>query len=160
MNVLRHRLASEEGFTMVELLLVCVILSILTAIAVPTYLQSRDNAYKQASATNVQGAVVAAESYAEDNYPASPRDPNKAVSATDSGFSGMTAATLRNTYDAGLSPDTYVNNSGSDMSGVTARAPLDSSHFCVYAVVGRWFAFQLNPTGAIYATTIPADVCS
>ena len=53
-----------------------------------------------------------------------------------------------------------MNNSGIEAAGVTARAPLDASDFCVYAAVGRWFAYQLDDTGALTATTDPTAVCT
>ena len=154
-----RRLACEEGFTLIELEIVCVILGILTALAVPTYLQLRDNAYKKTASANVRSAVIAAESYGEDNFPASARDPDRTVSTTDSGYQGMTTTELK-TYDSGLSPSVYVNNSGTDAPGVTTRTTLDATHFCLYAVDGRWYAYQLNPTGSIVVTTVASAVCT
>jgi len=145
---------------MVELLLVCVILSILASIAVPAYLQFRDNAYKKAASANAQEVVVDAASYGEDNYPGSSRDPDKATSTSDSGYQGMTLAELRAQYDTGLSSQVYVNNSGSDAAGVTTRATLDATHYCIYATAGRWFVYQLNPTGQLLATTSASAVCT
>lgn len=152
-------LASEAGFTIIELEIVCLIVAILAAVAVPTYLQFQDNAYKSAARSNVKGAVVAAELYAENNFPGSSSDPDRSVSAVDSGFQGMTTAELR-TLDANLSPSVYVNNSGSDAPGVTKRATLDATHFCVYAAAGRWYAYQLNPSGSILTTTSAGTVCT
>src|SRR5579884_2866581 len=143
-----RRLACEEGFTLIELEIVCVILGILTALAVPTYLQLRDNAYKKTASANVRSAVIAAESYGEDNFPAS-----------DSGYQGMTTTELK-TYDSGLSPSVYVNNSGTDAPGVTTRTTLDATHFCLYAVDGRWYAYQLSPTGTVLVTTSASAVCT
>ena len=154
-----RRLASEAGFTLIELEIVCVILGILVSISVPAYLQFQDSARKATAASNVKAAVIAATSYAEENFPGSGLDPDSAVSRTDSGFQGMTSAELK-TIDANLSPSVYVNSSGTDAAGVTARKPLDSTHFCVYAVSGRWYAYQLNPTGSILATTLPSAVCT
>lgn len=162
MSILRavgRRLASEEGFTLIELEIVCVILSILSALAVPTYLKFRDGAYKATASANVRAAVIAAQAYGQDNFPASARDPDRATSTTDSGYQGMTTAELK-TYDANLSPSVYVNNAGADAPGVTTRAALDSSHFCVYSVDGRWYAYQLNPTGSILVTTVASAVCT
>ena len=159
MRAVGRRLACEEGFTIIELEIVCVILGILVAVAVPTYLQFQDKAYKSTASSNVKAAVVAAELYAEDNFAGSQHDPDSAVSRTDSGFQGMTTAELK-TYDANLSPSVYVNNSGTDAPGVTRRATLDATHFCVYSVDGRWYAYQLNPTASILTTTIPSAVCS
>jgi type IV pilus assembly protein PilA len=159
MRAAGRRLASDEGFTLIELELVCVILGILVAVAVPTYLQFQDKAYKATAASNVKAGVVAATSYTEANFPGSSTDPDSAVSKVDSGYQGMTAAELK-TIDTNLSPGVYVNNSGTDAPGVTRRATLDATHFCVYAVDGRWYAYQLNPTGTILETTIASAVCS
>jgi prepilin-type N-terminal cleavage/methylation domain-containing protein len=154
------RLASDEsGFTLIELLIVIQIVAILLLTSVPTYLAQRDRAYKAAAGTNLRGLVIAAQFYAQDNYMNSPSDPDKATSTRDSGYAGMTVAELK-TYDANLSSTGYVNNSGTEAAGVTARATLDATHYCLYAVVGRWYAYQLNPAGTPLTTTSPTQVCT
>jgi prepilin-type N-terminal cleavage/methylation domain-containing protein len=143
-RTLKRLAIEEEGFTLLELMIAMQIVVILLLIAVPSYLQFRDSANQATAKSNAKEAAFAAGLYYQSN----------------STYAGMTIPLLKG-WDASLTTTrTFVNNSGVEATGVTRRVTLDASHYCTYATSGRWFAYQLNPTGAITTTTVGSAVCS
>ena len=67
MTWMRQRVRDEKGFTLIELLVVIIIICILLAIAVPSYLGFRDRAANNAAKANLRAALPSAEAFYADN---------------------------------------------------------------------------------------------
>lgn len=135
LSTLRQRVAAREesGFTLIELLVVLIIIGILLAIAVPSYLGFRDRAQKSAAMANVRAAIPDAEAYFQDN-------PVKAETYNSMDFAALQA------IDGGVKLDDPAN--GGLTNGVVTYGTPDTNEYCLESTVGKYTAWVIGPAGS------------
>jgi type IV pilus assembly protein PilA len=67
LKYLKERRQSEEGFTLIELMVVVLIMGILMAIAIPTFLSTQGSANDASAKSNATNAFTNEKAYFEDN---------------------------------------------------------------------------------------------
>jgi prepilin-type N-terminal cleavage/methylation domain-containing protein len=88
----------EEGFTLVELLIVLAVIAVLLAVALPSFLGYRTRAIDATAKANIRAAAAAAAVYATENTGRAGDADNNAATR---GFQGMNTNRLRR-YDRGI----------------------------------------------------------
>jgi type IV pilus assembly protein PilA len=136
MHSLRQRINTrdESGFTLIELLVVLIIIGVLLAIAIPSYLGFQKKAQQTAAQSDVRQAIPDAEAYYSDygDY--------AFTKLADGTVTASPIAALKS-YDQGMS--TAISDVKSESSGTA---------YCISASVSGNWAHVVGPSGATGST--------
>jgi prepilin-type N-terminal cleavage/methylation domain-containing protein len=110
-------LRREDGFTLIELIVVVAIMAILLLIAIGFHVQARERAGDATAKSNIRIAIPAIETYRSDHGT----------------YAGMTVPALRASYSSGI-------------QGIEILAA-DATGYCLWAVAGGRNWYLAGPDG-------------
>jgi type IV pilus assembly protein PilA len=139
LSTLRKRLErDEDGFTLIELMVVVLIIAILLAIAIPTFLGARNRANDRAAQSSLRNADTAAKTMFSDA---------ETFTGADESATGLTTVEPSLTFEAhgAASGSTAGRVSYKDVSVLVANAGAD------------WYGAVLSKSGSCFYLHQPAN---
>jgi type IV pilus assembly protein PilA len=131
-RITRRSIHDERGFTLIELLVVILIIGILAAIAIPSFLNQKGKAYDAAAKELARTAQTTAETYATDH---------------NGSYVGMTAAAMHE-YESSIPATQAAAKGGAYLEEPTVSA----SEFTITAVAANTadkFSIKRLSTGEV-----------
>ncbi len=153
---MRSRLQQEEGFTLVELMVVVLIIAILIAIAIPTFLGARQRAQDRGAQSNLRNALTAEKVFYTD-------EEEYALHTTDADGSGLAdlaeiepSLTFSNAVDPTNPEVVNVLVCGAQNEGVALQSQSSSGTiFTILDVAAGAESGTFYQTGAAACTVTP-----
>jgi type IV pilus assembly protein PilA len=136
---LRQHFSEESGFTLIELLVVILIIGILAAIAIPSFLSQKSKASDSSAKELARTAETTAETYATDH---------------GGNYEGMTVAALQG-YEKTLVGCPSTGNACLETVTVSA-APYEEYTVTALATDGHTFSIKREASGTIKRECTPA----
>jgi type IV pilus assembly protein PilA len=140
LKLLRNRIQDDKGFTLIELMVVVLIIAILIAIAIPTFLGLRERAQDRAAQAELRDGLTAAKAYYTDDE-------------TYTGFDDAMAASIEPSLNwAGDEPNINSVSDDPDTVILTQQSESDT-WFCIQDVDGTtgYGESDVNEAGAVAA---------
>ena len=122
LHKLRRRAEDEKGFTLIELLVVILIIGILAAIAIPTFLNQKSKANDASAESLARNAATAMETYATDN--------NGSYSNANASILNSITPALNTSTTNGQA---YLSSASGTASGYTIVGRVADRHRAVHA---------------------------
>jgi type IV pilus assembly protein PilA len=160
LNSFRRRLDSEEGFTLIELMVVCVNIGVLIAIALPTFLGARNRAQNRRAQVDLRNTVVAARTAYTDTvtYTGASTAGLATIEPALSYIAAGTASAVGNNY--GVSITTGAVNGVADQEFAAARMSITGTCYTIDDVAAQGGAGAGNTLGIWYGSTATAANCT
>lgn len=153
---------AEDGWTLVELVVVLLVIGVLLAIAIPTYLGAKDRSYDRAAQSDLRVALVAAKSLYAINgsytcaIAATSKTCSRALSTAEPSLSYTTKKSTTS------SPLVSATSKTTDLMWAAARMSQSGTCFGIRDVqtgappttVGTWYGRGLKTCTGNYATNV------
>ena len=123
------RAERDDGFTLVELIVVMVVIGVLATVAVTSYLGFRDRAARISAQANVRTVIPALDAYHVEKET----------------YAGATLSILRTGYDL------QIDDSAASSYKISDETP---TSFCLQSAIGGWYAWTTGPSQPIDTDSI------
>jgi type IV pilus assembly protein PilA len=157
LTVLRKRLAKddEDGFTLIELMVVVLIIAILIAIAIPTFLGAQDRSRDRGAQSNLRNGMTAAKTLATDSDGQFVDAGGAAINAAD--LTGVEGGVDFSDLAADADTDVVVETEASGDNILLYTESGSGTHFGIYSTSGGDVTYCQGALGDVDGTVACND---